>query len=54
MSRDELCDGLLRMQHTFRHLARIKIGYAYKVEALSATAAGAEEGPNPQAPGRPR
>ena len=35
MSRDELCDALLRMQHTFRHLSRVKIGYAYKVEALA-------------------
>ena len=35
MSRDDLCDALLRMQHTFRHLARVKIGYAYKVEALT-------------------
>ena len=34
MSRDELCDALLRMQHAFRNLARIKIGYAYKPEAL--------------------
>jgi len=34
MSRDELCDALLRMQHTFRNLSRIKIGYAYKPEAL--------------------
>ena len=34
MSRGDLCDALLRMQHSFRHLARIKIGYAYKVEAL--------------------
>jgi hypothetical protein len=35
MSRDELCDALMRMQHTFRNLSRVKIGYAYKVEALS-------------------
>jgi hypothetical protein len=34
MSRDELCDALLRMQHTFRNLSRVKIGYAYKPEAL--------------------
>ncbi len=34
MSRDELCDALLRMQHTFRNLSRVKIGYAYKAEAL--------------------
>jgi hypothetical protein len=34
MSRTELCDALLRMQHTFRNLSRIKIGYAYKSEAL--------------------
>jgi hypothetical protein len=38
MSRDELCDALLRMQHTFRNLARVKIGYAYKVEALTTVA----------------
>jgi hypothetical protein len=50
MSRGELCDALLRMQHTFRHLARVKIGYAYKVEAL---APGAEEG-GAQVPGRAR
>lgn len=45
--RDELCDALLRMQHTFRHLARVKINYAYKVEALfgapSEDAAGAAQ-----------
>lgn len=35
MSRHDLCDALLRMQHTFRNLARVKIGYAYKVEALT-------------------
>jgi hypothetical protein len=35
MSRDELCDALLRMQHTFRNLSRVKIGYAYKLEALA-------------------
>jgi hypothetical protein len=34
MSRDDLCDALLRMEHTFRNLSRVKIGYAYKVEAL--------------------
>ena len=34
MSRDELCDALLRIQHTFRNLSRIKGGYAYKPEAL--------------------
>ena len=34
MSRDDLCDALLRMQHTFRNLSRVKIGYAYKAEAL--------------------
>jgi hypothetical protein len=46
MSRHDLCDSLLRMQHTFRHLARVKIGYAYKVEALTPSAgddAGAEK-----------
>jgi hypothetical protein len=34
MSRDDLCDALLRMQHTFRNLSRVKIGYCYKAEAL--------------------
>jgi hypothetical protein len=34
MARDDLCDALLRMQHTFRNLSRVKIGYAYKAEAL--------------------
>ncbi|MET0594675.1 MAG: hypothetical protein ABW133_18385 [Polyangiaceae bacterium] len=52
MSRDDLCDALLRMQHTFRHLARVKIGYAYKVEALTASAA--EEGGAAQPQGRAR
>ena len=36
LSRPELCDALLRMQHTFRNLSRVKMSYAYKVEALSA------------------
>jgi hypothetical protein len=35
MSSADLCDALLRMQHTFRNLSRVKIGYAYKVEALT-------------------
>jgi hypothetical protein len=35
MSPSELCDALLRMQHTFRNLSRVKIAYAYKVEALA-------------------
>jgi hypothetical protein len=52
MSRDELCDALLRMQHTFRHLSRVKIGYAYKVEALSVSSA--EDVANPHASGRAR
>jgi hypothetical protein len=34
MSRGDLCDALLRMQHTFRNFSRVKIGYAYKLEAL--------------------
>ncbi len=42
MSRDDLCDSLLRMQHTFRTLSRIKIGYAYKPEALGRTLRSAE------------
>jgi len=37
MSRDDLSDALLRMQHSFRNLARVKIGYAYKSEALGST-----------------
>jgi hypothetical protein len=37
MSRGSLCDALLRMQHTFFNLSRVKIGYAYKVEALEAS-----------------
>jgi hypothetical protein len=52
MSREELCDALLRMQHTFRHLSRVKIGYAYKVEALSVSSA--EDVANPQTSGRAR
>lgn len=51
MSRSELCDALMRMQHTFRHLSRVKIGYAYKVEALSA---GTEDAAAMQASGRAR
>jgi len=39
LSRLEICDALLRMQHTFRNLSRVKIGYAYKLEALGAPAA---------------
>jgi len=35
MSSADLCDALLRMQHTFRNLSRVKIGYAYKIEALA-------------------
>ncbi len=42
MSRDDLCDSLLRMQHTFRTLSRIKIGYAYKPEALGPLLGAAE------------
>jgi len=34
LARHALCDALLRMLHTFENLARVKIGYAYKVEAL--------------------
>lgn len=40
MSRDELCDALLRMQHTFRNFTRVKIGYAYKAEALGPSTKG--------------
>ncbi len=40
MSSGDLCDALLRMQHTFRNLSRVKIGYAYKVEALGSAPAG--------------
>ncbi len=35
----DLCDALLRMQHTFRNLSRVKIGYAYKLEALASNIA---------------
>jgi len=34
-TRHDLCDALLRMEHTFRNLSRVKIGYAYKLEALA-------------------
>lgn len=37
MPRDALCDALLRMHHAFFNLSRVKIGYAYKVEALEAS-----------------
>jgi len=37
MGRDALCDALLRMQNAFSRLSRVKIGYAYRVEALDAT-----------------
>jgi hypothetical protein len=42
LSRHALCDALLRMLHTFETLARVKIGYAYKVEALPQPATSAE------------
>ncbi len=38
LSKDEICDALLRMQHTFRNFSRVKIGYAYKLEALGPSA----------------
>jgi hypothetical protein len=38
MSEDDLCDALLRMHHAFSTLSRVKIAYAYKLEALSARA----------------
>jgi hypothetical protein len=55
MLRDDLCDALLRMQHTFRYLSRVKIGYAYKAEALfsGGGTAGADEAPSPS-PARAR
>jgi hypothetical protein len=34
MTRGPLCDALLRMQNAFFSLSRVKIGYAYRVEAL--------------------
>jgi len=37
MPRGSLCDALLRMHHTFFNLSRVKISYAYKVEALDAS-----------------
>jgi hypothetical protein len=38
MPRDAVCDALLRMQNAFSRLSRVKIGYAYRVEALDANA----------------
>jgi hypothetical protein len=43
MSDDELCDALLRMHHAFSTLSRVKIAYAYKIEALAARL----DGPRP-------
>ena len=34
MSRDDTLDALLRMEHTFHTLSRIKIAFAYRPEAL--------------------
>lgn len=31
---DEVLDALLRMEHTWRTLSRVKVGYAYRPEAL--------------------
>jgi len=36
VTKDALCDALLRMHHAFSTLSRVKIAYAYKMEALSA------------------
>jgi hypothetical protein len=47
ISREHLCDALLRMEHTFANLSRVKISYAYKVEALETPSAGSVE---PEAP----
>jgi hypothetical protein len=34
LSRDQALDALLLMEHTFRSLARVKVAYAYRPEAL--------------------
>ncbi|HKQ71529.1 MAG TPA: hypothetical protein VJT73_19425 [Polyangiaceae bacterium] len=44
MPGSELCDALLRMHHTFRNLSRVKIGYAYKIEALELRPASSQTG----------
>jgi hypothetical protein len=38
LSADQVCDALLRMEHTFSTLSRVKIAFAYKLEALDAKA----------------
>jgi hypothetical protein len=38
MARGASCDALLRMQNAFFSLSRVKIGYAYRVEALEVAA----------------
>jgi hypothetical protein len=36
LSPGRVCDALLRMQHTFSTLSRVKIAFAYRLEALDA------------------
>jgi len=38
LSPDRVCDALLRMEHAFRTLTRVKIAYAYRVEAVETKA----------------
>jgi hypothetical protein len=38
LSAGQVCDALLRMEHTFSTLSRVKIAFAYKLEALDAKA----------------
>jgi hypothetical protein len=38
MSPGSICDALLRMEHTFTTLSRVKIAFAYRLEALDAKA----------------
>jgi hypothetical protein len=40
MARGALCDALLRMQNAFFSLSRVKISYAYRIEALEPSAEG--------------
>jgi hypothetical protein len=47
MPEEELCDALLRMHHAFSTLSRVKIAYAYKLEAL-APRGGTDAGATPE------
>ena len=38
LSSGQVCDALLRMEHTFATLSRVKIAFAYRVQALDAKA----------------